>query len=292
MPQFNYKHDVWDSLRSHVAADDGLPVNECGTWTIEKLYFLGHYLSLVTNTMTGKCFSSVNYVDLFCGPGVDVVRSQKVEPRYPGSPLLAAACPKPFDRIVLVDDNAERVDAAVSRVRAYGCTSDIVPFSQDANVVASAIANAIPERALTIVFVDPYSLGIRFETVRKIASRGCVDFLILFADRMDAGRNLLAYYASGKSPKLDDFLGDGSHWRDRYDALDNHEPDRVRRFLAGIYIEQLHHLGYGCTRTKEIAGDHGPLYRLVYASKNPAGLKFWDIATSYRWDGSQDLFSI
>jgi len=182
------------------------------------------------------------------------------------------------------------VEAADQRVRGMATGSELLTWEDDANVAISDIARAIPDHSLTVAFIDPYSVGgVKMATISQLAARGAVDLLVLFADRMDAGRNL-SYYASGQSAKLDEFLGEGADWRRRYGRLDSHQPDRVRQFLSTVFQDQLRKLGYRCFRTKAIRSERGPLYRLIYASKHEAGLNFWDTASKYDRDGSRGLF--
>lgn len=293
MRQRHFGRELWDRMCEFVKEDDGLPFYTCGTWTISKLFYVCQYLAQTTQSMVGnRYFSSLNYVDLFCGSGVCVPKDADVPRRYPGSALLAAGCKKPFTNLFLVDEDRHRLDALCTRLDRLKCECQIHPSPGDANTLIDRICQAIPDRSLTVTFVDPESLHIHFSSIQHLASHRQLDLIILFADQMDIVRNVEKDYYPGRSDKLDLFLGENSGWRKKWDALENREAGNCRDLFAKIYLEQLSTLGYIHSRTLPIPSDRNPLYRLVYASKNPLGLKFWDIATSEDLGGDRSLFGV
>jgi three-Cys-motif partner protein len=209
--------------------------------------------------------------------------------RYPGSALIAAHCTKPFSNLFLVDSDAEKMSALLKRIGKLAARTSIQKWVGDANPLVDDVANAIPSRSLTVAFIDPYSLDIRFDSVRRLAQQRPLDLLILFADAMDIVRNVELNYYPRKSDKLDLFLGT-PEWRKDWDALANRDGPSTRAMFARVYLKQLATLGYAHSRTRVIAGEAGPLYRLVYASKDPLGLRFWDIAESEDLEGNKSLF--
>jgi three-Cys-motif partner protein len=270
---------------------DGLPVYPVGEWTKSKLFFLCQYLAQTTQAMVGNPhFRSINYLDLFCGPGI--CEEERTGKRYPGSPMLAAGCTKPFDHLFLVEQDGNLRQAAVQRIQTYRPAVNLLYWQGDANTLAPQVASALPDRSLTVAFVDPFSLDVRFETIRVLAERRPLDLIILFADRMDLERNVEAYYYPQRGSKLDQFLGEKSDWRTQWDRLANRDEGRVRQLFAEIYLKQLREIGYKFSRTRPIESERGPLYRLVYASKSELGLKFWDIAEHEDLGGDRGLWSV
>lgn len=289
-----YGRELWERMCEFVKQPDGLPEYECGQWTIDKLYFLGCYLAITTHGMRDNTkFKSLNYIDLFSGAGVcSVARDGGRRARYPGSSLLAAGCEKQFHNLYLVDDDSERLDALIQRIRRLNCQSRIHSWTGDANQVIGEVSKAIPPNSLNVAFVDPYSLDIRYSTIKKLAEQRPLDLLILFADGMDIVRNVEAYYLPQTESKLDIFLGEDSNWREAWAKLHIRDGGRVRQFFADIYLQQLSKIGYIHTRTRVIESDTGPLYRLVYASKDKLGAKYWDIAVSDDFDGQKTLWTL
>ena len=153
-------------------------------------------------------------------------------------------------------------------------------FKGDCNDQIRDVAAMIPDRTLTLAFVDPTGLDARFETIARLSERGRVDLLILFADAYDVVRNVDLYRQQTNS-RLDQVLGPGSGWQTMWDQLDNRCRGNVRRKFAEVYCRQLEkHLGYKQFGKETIMNGTMPLYTLIYASKHERGLEFWDkIAT-------------
>jgi three-Cys-motif partner protein len=149
----------------------------------------------------------------------------------------------------------------------------------------------IPPDTLTIAFIDPKGLDAHFATVEKLSNKRSVDFVALFADAYDINRNAEYYYRNDPNSKLDQVLGPDSGWRQKLSDLSNHSGDNVRALFADIYKDQLaRYLGYNAFGQETIRSVRGPLYKLIYASKNDLGLKFWKITTSKDVSGQRELF--
>jgi len=284
--------EIWIRLCEFVREDDGLPVYECGTWTINKLHFLGRYLAIFSNAMKNNPYlTGINYIDLFCGSGICV--SPKDDPsakRYPGSVLLAAGCPKQFDRMFMVDAKAKNIEALRQRMERLRCQSQIFSYSIDANDAVDKIIINIPNGSLSIAFIDPFSLQFRFETLQDLTFDQKMDLVILFPDAMNVIRNIKYYLKNPNSP-LDLVLGDTSDWRNAYSNLVKRDGPSVRALFRNLYVTQIRKLGYEFQDTKVIDDNGKPLYTLVYASKNKLGLKFWKSAIELDRQGQRNLFT-
>lgn len=160
----------------------------------------------------------------------------------------------------------------------------------DCNKSIDDVCAQIPNRSLTLAFIDPESLHIRFETIKKLSHARQADLLILFADRYDIVRNV-KFYDGQEHSKLDEMLGIDSNWRNEWRNLSNQNAENTCKLFADIYKRQLREqLGYDHFGEKVIASQHGPLYRLIFASKHQLGLKFWHEATSKDIAGQKELF--
>jgi three-Cys-motif partner protein len=291
----NYGRELWNSLLPLVEEDDGLPaLRTQGMWTAKKLYFVCQYLEQFTRGMKNsrtKFPSGLTYVDLFCGTGVSQVEvmGERVR-RYPGSPLIAANTPTPFDRLILIDKDPRYTEALRQRLSSAAAIPQIDIHTEDANLAAPAIADRVPHDSLNVMFVDPYSLDIHYETIRRIASTKSMDLLILFSDRFDLGRNVYKYYyPAHEHTKLDRFLGT-TNWREQLDQLDDQSGANVRRLFAGIYEHQLEKIGYRYHDRIQLDGPQGPVFTLLYASKHELGLTYCHIAAKEDFEGSRNLF--
>lgn len=285
MPQ-----DRWPELCTKYAHDDGLPVRKVGNWTQEKLYFWFRYLEITTTAMVGhpKWPAGLVYVDLFGGPGICQVEGSGR--RIPGSTLIAANAPKAFKSIRVSEMDAANASALESRLLNSPASNVFKVFRGDCNTIVPDLAAHIPNRALTLAFIDPENLNVDFSTVQTLARRGQVDLLILFADRMDLVRNVELYEQQNNSV-VDRMMGPGSAWRAKWAALDNRSADRICRMFADEYKTQLNHLlGYKYSGEKVIPSEGPPLYRLIYASKNQKGLEFWNKVLQKESSGQMGLF--
>lgn len=281
--------DRWPELLRSASTPDGLQTRPCGPWTEEKLYFWHRYLEITTAAMVGnpKWSGGLVYVDLFSGPGVCEVKDSGK--RLPGSPILAANAAKPFRKILLSEIDQATADACSARMRKTPAADRFEMWCGDANEVVSRMAASIPPASLTLAFIDPEHLGVEFSTLETLANKRAVDFLLLFADATDLVRNVDLYEAQLES-KLDRMLGPSSNWRVDWAALQNRSGANVRALFPQIYERQIQRLlGYEGMRKKTIRGPHGPMYTLLYASKHPKGLEFWDKITKKDIGGQQTL---
>lgn len=198
MPRKNHGDELWRQLVNEVSVDDGLPCFDSpGIWTAKKPYFLCQYLEQTTRGMKARRGfpSGLTYIDLFCGAGVSTVRSPDGRVRrYPGSPVIAASTPEAFDRLVLVDIDDVKLDATRQRLDRLGRLGRARLVSGDANKIIDQVVAMVPHDSLNVAFVDPYSLDVHFETIRRLAEQRALDLVILFSDRFDLGRNVHHYY--------------------------------------------------------------------------------------------------
>lgn len=290
----NWGRELWERGLSFAQADNDPVAYECGEWTLEKLYFLSNYIAQMTQAMVGHPkFSSINYVDLFASSGLCKLKGVASR-RYPGSAILAALSEKPFDRLILVENDptllkslCSRIDVALSEAS----KTRVIPIQGDSNTKIQNVIDAIPPNSLTLAFIDPFSLDIDFDTILQMTQRRAVDLLILFADDMDLIRNVEKYYYPNIDSKLDRFLGTKSNWREKWDQLQTRDAAHLRELFTDIYLSQLRQIDYNESKTLGIPRNSRPLYRLVFASKNPLGLKFWHIAESMDLFGNRSLFS-
>jgi three-Cys-motif partner protein len=279
----------WPELCKTVEADDRLPTRAVGEWSEEKLYFWHQYIGITTNSMIGKpqWAAGLVYVDLFSGPGICTIR--ETGRRIPGSALIAANAPKPFAKILLAELDPTLAAACEARLRASPAAERFKMFVGDSNDRIAEIVREIPDRALTLAFIDPPGLDDKFATISALSRAGQVDLLVLFADAYDIVRNVDRYEEEFGS-KLDRILGQTSNWREQWQALSNRSGANVRQLFAKIYCEQLRKLGYCQFGEKQIESRRGPMYRLIYASKHAKGLEFWNKVLTRDRKGQGGLF--
>jgi len=92
-------------------------------------------------------------------------------------------------------------------------------------------------------------------------------------------QKLIDLYEKQPRSNLDEVLGPDSQWREKWARLLNRRGPAIVRFFADENRLQLEQLGYCVFVEKEISSPSGPIYRLIFASKHPLGLEFWDKVT-------------
>lgn len=261
---------------------DGLEMNEggVGSWTPEKYRTFQLYAHQFTQGMKGK-WKSLAYLDLYAGSGQSLAEGRVLL----GSPLIALSLDVQFDQYVFCEKDAIKLAALKERVQRKFPTASVRFVDGDCDDPSFRLGDALPHGALTLCFVDPYKLDIRFDTLRTLAQGRSIDFLCLLASRMDAGRNPHNYLRE-ESTKLDRLLG-GRTWRARWEQLRKqsaHEPN-LGDFVCKEFAANMSSLGYLPTELHEmkaIKTDEGMLiYHLALFSKSPVAKHYWQGATNY-----------
>ncbi len=261
------------------AQNDGLAIPVVGRWALSKYNLVGRYCQIFTTSMKRK-WPNLVYIDLFSGSGYAKIKGSN-QIVY-GSPLIALSIPVPFTKYILCEKDEELADALKTRVgRDFG-DKDITLFKGDANEIVDDIKNALPRFSresgmLSFCFVDPYSLNLHFETIKKLGNLK-MDFLILLALHMDANRNYKSYLEK-ENDKIDLFIAD-TGWRTA--KVESNES--FVRFLAEHFKKNMQELGYKVTGTfQQIRSDakNLPLYYLAFFSKHNLGNTFWKEVQKY-----------
>jgi three-Cys-motif partner protein len=273
--------------------DDGLPCPAVGNWAEVKYRLVSLYAALFSTGMKGK-WQNRTYIELNAGAG-GVNRVRGSDRVIAGSPIRALRVDDPFDNYIFCEKDEELLGALRSRVERIAPRKKVTYISGDSNLHVEEICSAIPAASaayhvLSLCFVDPFDIGIKFQTLRTIAGR-YVDFLVLLALYMDANRNY-DHYVNPKSTKVDDFLGSPT-WRDRWETAQR-EPITFPTFLAREFAGSMEELGYLPTplyTMKEVrsGGKNLPLYRLALFSRHQRAREFWGEVLKYSTD-QQRLF--
>jgi len=277
-----------------VQAADMLPARCVGRWSGDKLYYVRAYLELFSRAMHKK-FPVRHYIDLFAGPGR--CRFDDDSGEIDGSPLVALSLSQPFTKYHFVEANPNALDALKRRVSARAAHVDVTFYGADANKAIDSLRDAIPQKALTVVVIDPTGLHLHFESLRRLVSARRMDLIYLFPEGMAAKRNIAKFLKQDRSA-LDDTLGSRA-WRRRVPTaavlarLDQLEA--LHRPLVELLRSQLGTLGYqNVSLGEEIlirsVSRNLPLYYLVFASKDRLGHTFWNMIRKTDAAGQTELF--
>lgn len=269
--------------KSVYSESDGLPSMDVGPWAEKKYSLIRLYTELFSTGMKNIWEHRV-YVDLFSGPGkVKVRETSKV---LLGSPLLALDIPDKFSSYVFCDQNRESIQALQKRVEKSHPNAKAVFIHGDCNRNLGDVIKHIPERkALTFCLMDPYNLGIEFDTVRRM-SEYRVDFLMSLVLGVDALRNSKRYI-NENSTRIATFLGT-TDWRAKW-VEESKKGVGFPRFLAEEFVRRMIDLGFrrdALTTMVEIRSDERNLwlYHLAFFSRHERGYDFWSKVKKYASD--------
>lgn len=265
-------------------SNDGRACPEVGKWAEEKHGLVSFYAKLFSTAMKDKWHERV-YIELYAGSGYSKVRD--TSRTIAGSPIQALTLEHPFDKYIFCEKKSKDVDALKVRVEKTAPSAKVAYIVGDCNQRVGDILAEIPphspgHRVLSLCFVDPYDIGIKFETLRKLSARR-VDFLVLLALYMDANRNI-DNYVKEEAVKIDEFLGSRT-WRERWKAR-LLEGIPFPQFLAEEFSNSMETLEYQPQpfykmKPVTISEKNVRLYRLALFSRHTLAYSLWDQVLKY-----------
>ena len=268
-------------------SDDGLFCPEVGKWAEDKHGLVSFYAKLFSMGMKDKWDKRV-YIELYAGAGFAKIRDT---PRViAGSPIQALLLEHPFDKYIFCEADVRSLEALKVRVKRAAPSANVAYILGDCNdrvddVLAEIPAHSKDHRVLSLCFVDPYDIGIKFETLHRLSIK-FVDFLVLLALYMDAARNQ-DNYLKEEAVKINEFLG-SRDWREKW-RVAQQDGKQFPQFLAEEFSHSMEGLGYEPQpfyKMKKVMfmEKNWPLYRLALFSRNAVAYSFWDEVLKYSTD--------
>lgn len=209
-----------------------------GPWTEVKLNAVTDYLRFFTSALRHQ--PSVTspfetwYVDAFAGTGDRVIETRSASmfesardtfdrARLEGSARRALRVDPPFQHLVFIEKDSRRFEA-LERIRREFCQRDIVCVCGDANDEIRRIFEqgswVDPVRRglqRAVVFLDPYGMSVRWETLELLANTRRADVWYLFP--LHAALRQLSHdhraLDLSKRAALNEVFGT-SDWEDRF----------------------------------------------------------------------------
>jgi three-Cys-motif partner protein len=263
-------------------ASDGLPARSSGAWVLDKKAIFEKYCGIFSKGVSAKWGGKLAFVDLFCGPGKNVIRGSGAE--IDGSPLLALR--NEFARYVFVD-SPEIISTLKARLTSHPKLDRIAFIEGDCNKILGKVLQNLPNDHLTLAFIDPTGFHVEFETIRRLVSGRKIDLLMTIQFGMALNMNL-PQYINTEGEALTAFLGN-TDWRK--DVEQSGTVEQASRRILDRYMNQIRSLGYLDTKDKEIVrNDQGtPLYSIVMASRHELGNKFWKEINKIGPSGQRDF---
>ena len=152
-----------------------------------------------------------------------------------------------------------------------------------AGASAAASLAELGYKVLSFCFADPFSVKLRFRTVRRLATDRFIDFLILLALGMDANLNL-PLYLQDEHQRIEEFL-ENPAWRTEWQVA-RQRGHAFIPFLATQYARAMKGLDYLETPLAKMypvrSYDRNlPLYYLAFFSRHAQGYKLWAEVLKY-----------
>lgn len=255
--------------------DDGLQLDEVGSWAKEKHARLRKYVD-ISRAVRRKFLrggGGATYIDVFCGSGRAFVRdtNEKID----GSPLVAFNCARdggePFSEIHIADSEKEKVTAAAKRIADAGGTA--ATYVGKAEDTVPQIVERVNPYGLHFAFLDPYNLdALSFSVIQALSRLKHVDMLI-HVSALDLQRNLDTYTKPGDD-RLERFA---PGWRQHVGLGQSQQ--RIRAALLSYWASKMEALGLSpAERAELVSGQerNQRLYWLVLVSREKLAREFWE----------------
>lgn len=218
-----------------------------GDWTETKLKVVGEYLRVYLTALKHQRFKKI-YIDAFAGEGSrreeraafspELFADELAEPAgeffFDGSARIALSLDPGFDRYVLIEKDAQRVDKLKDLAASYpGRLVQVVPG--DANgALKQLCASTDWRRHRGVFFLDPFGLSVEWQSLEAIAGTKGLDMWFL----VPIGGFLRVMKKDGEIPeawrkKLDLCLGAG--W---FEAL--YKKERVQTLFGEEELSERH----------------------------------------------------
>ena len=160
-----------------------------GFHTKRKLDVVASYLASYVTVMKKKNFQ-LHYVDGFAGSGASTNSGADsgietglfdIREIVEGSPIRALDIDPPFDHYLFIDSNASNIVSLRTVINAHKNGTLASVKTGDANEEIERFCDWLDQQsgARAVVFLDPFGLAVRWETVSRLAATGKVDLWYL-----------------------------------------------------------------------------------------------------------------
>lgn len=155
-----------------------------GVWTRIKLSILQDYVHFFTTALRKKGFT-LHYADAFAGTGSQSAKTKNghdlliPSEDFEGSVRVALGLKHPFDVYHFNDLSLDHV-AELHRLASDYPERTVRISQQDANEFVKSFCGHLSHNDRAILFIDPYSTELEWETLHHVARSGRIDLWMLF----------------------------------------------------------------------------------------------------------------
>lgn len=267
-------------------SDDQLLLRCVGKWAERsKLNVLKNYLELF-NKAVYKIRPQRYFIDLFSGPGKCIIRGTKKV--INGSPIIALEQEHPFTKCFFVDQSLESANTLEKRLEANKKYNNYQIIPGDCNSCIDKIKPQLETNSLSVAFIDPTGIQIKYLTIAGLVSKLKIDLIINYSNHHI--NRAYQYALKHGSSNFDDFFGSTDWKKHIRPPLIN-----VADQLLPYYQKQIFKLGYKSNDNVPVYDSmarnikSAPLYRILFFSKDKLGCKLWNGSMEYTPDINRRL---
>lgn len=261
-----------------------------GPWTMIKLDLLARYLAFFNTALQHRPspeqpFTRI-YIDAFAGTGeCDINMGDGLRSTIAGSAKIALDTAPAFDRLHLIDFNPKHVAELRGLVASPGDIARVSIYHQDANEALNEIIQKTQWRSTRgVLFLDPYGMTVRWDTLQKVAATKALDVWYLFPLSAVYRQAAIDFNKvdEGKAAALDGVLGT-TEWRTAFYSDSQQESflddgkSSARRTAGPAEITSFVHarlceIFKGWVSAPILLPERGgpPMFALFFAVSNPA----------------------
>lgn len=261
-----------------------------GPWTMIKLDLLARYLEFFSTALQHRPspeqpFTRI-YIDAFAGTGeCDINLGDGVRSTIAGSAKIALDTLPAFDRLHLIDFNPKHVAELRGMAASPGDIDRVSIYHQDANEALNEIIQKTQWRSTRgVLFLDPYGMTVRWDTLQKVAATKALDVWYLFPLSAVYRQAAIDFNKvdAGKAAALDSVLGT-TEWRTVFYSNSQQESflddgkSSARRKAGPAEITSFVHarlceIFKGWVSAPILLPERGgpPMFALFFAVSNPA----------------------
>ncbi|WP_083708553.1 three-Cys-motif partner protein TcmP [Janthinobacterium sp. TND4EL3] len=261
-----------------------------GPWTMIKLDLLARYLAFFNTALQHRPspeqpFTRI-YIDAFAGTGeCDINMGDGLRSTIAGSAKIALDTAPAFDRLHLIDFNPKHVAELRGLVASPGDIDRVSIYHQDANEALNEIIQKTQWRSTRgVLFLDPYGMTVRWDTLQKVAATKALDVWYLFPLSAVYRQAAIDFNKvdEGKAAALDSVLGT-TEWRTAFYSDSQQESflddgkSSARRTAGPAEITSFVHarlceIFKGWVSAPILLPERGgpPMFALFFAVSNPA----------------------
>ncbi len=269
-----------------------------GEWTREKLKRVKEYLVSYKIALKNKSFK-IAYIDAFAGTGyvnqkdddsqsfLPEFSEDEVKGFFEGSARIALQLDEPFDSYIFIEKDKDKVsELEILKTEFPKLADRIKPVNKEANEYIKTLCEKdwLKTNRRAVMFLDPYGMQVKWETIEAIAKTKAIDLWILFPLGVAVNRLLRndGQISEKVKARLDELFGT-TDWQDNFlqenpqGSFFDSTPKMMKKVnlngIADYFNNRLE------TIFEKVASNplrltnskNNPLYLLCFASGNPKG---------------------